>query len=147
MYDRILLPTDGSDGTSVAVDHAIDIATTYDASLHALFVVDETVGANAAVPGAIDALKQGGRAAVDEIVSRARAGGVDTVEGSVIEGLPHQAIVTMTDEDDIDLIVMGTHGRSGLDRYLIGSVTERVVRSSPVPVLAVPLPDDEAGVP
>ena len=62
---------------------------------------------------------------------------ISTVEASVLSGRPHRAIVDYAAEYDVDLIVMGTHGRTGLDRYLLGSVTERVVRLSDVPVLAV----------
>ena len=53
------------------------------------------------------------------------------------EGVPHDTILEYAEEADVDVVVMGTHGRSGLDRYLLGSVTERVVRSAEVPVLTV----------
>jgi len=68
-------------------------------------------------------------------------GGVD-VTTTVRAGYPHEVILDYAETEGIDLIVMGTHGRTGLDRYLIGSVTEKVVRLSDVPVLSVREPED-----
>lgn len=65
------------------------------------------------------------------------------VESAVRVGKPHQVIVGYADNNDIDLIVMGTHGRSGIDRYLLGSVTEKVLRTSDVPVVTVRRNHDE----
>jgi nucleotide-binding universal stress UspA family protein len=59
------------------------------------------------------------------------------VERTITTGVPQDEILSLVAEGDADVVVMGTHGRSGLDRYLLGSVTERVVRQSPVPVLTV----------
>jgi nucleotide-binding universal stress UspA family protein len=144
MYDRILVPTDGSDGTRGAVEHAIDLANTYDAALHAIYVVDTNVGIDASAAGALDALKQAGEDAIDEVAQRAEAAGVDTIEGVVAQGTPHQAILDYVDEYDVDLVVMGTHGRTGLDRYLLGSVTEKIVRLSDAPVLTVHMPAESS---
>jgi nucleotide-binding universal stress UspA family protein len=58
-------------------------------------------------------------------------------ERVVREGIPHAAVLDYVDDSSVDLVVMGTHGRTGLDHYLVGSVTERVVRNAPVPVLTV----------
>jgi nucleotide-binding universal stress UspA family protein len=145
MYHDVLVPTDGSEGTSAAVDHAVDIATTYGATLHTLYVVSPTVGPDAGVTGILDALQEVGERAIDEVVERADAAGVGTVEGSVARGTPHRAILDYVDENDVDLVVMGTHGRTGIDRYLIGSVTEKVVRLSDVPVMTVRMPPESAG--
>lgn len=68
-----------------------------------------------------------------------------TIEGVVAQGTPHQAILDHIDEHDIDLVVMGTHGRTGLDRYLLGSITEKVVRLSDAPVLTVRMPAEYSG--
>ncbi|WP_254662788.1 universal stress protein [Haladaptatus sp. W1] len=70
--------------------------------------------------------------------------GVRTTEASAARGGPYRAILDYSDGQDIDFIVMGTHGRAELDRYLLGSVTERVVRMSNVPVLTAQLPDSES---
>jgi nucleotide-binding universal stress UspA family protein len=138
MYEEILLPTDGSEGTSAAVDRAIDLARTTGARLHVLFAVNPNVGVDAAMIGALDAMEETGREAVADVVSAAEAAGLDRVEEHLVQGTPYRAIVEFAAENDVDLIVMGTHGRRGVDRYLLGSVTEKVIRASPVPVLSVP---------
>ena len=139
MYDKILIPTDGSDGTRGAVEQAISLATTHDAALHTVYVVDTTVGTEPSVPGALGALEDVGEKAIDDVIQQAEAAGVESIEAAVAQGIPHRAILDYVDEEDIDLVVMGTHGRTGLDRYLLGSVTEKVVRLSDVPVLTVPM--------
>jgi nucleotide-binding universal stress UspA family protein len=138
MYDTILLPTDGSDGSNAAAEHAIDHAERYDAALHVVFVVDANLtGAEVDVPGLTDRLTQRGDTAVDRVAHRAREAGLEDVTTAVLSGRPHQTIVEYVDDHGVDLVVMGTHGRSGFDRYLLGSVTENVLRAADVPVLAV----------
>jgi len=143
MYDAVLLPTDGSEGTRTAVEHAIDHARQYDAVLHVLYVVDARIGvARETTPEVVfEELEDQGRQAIEGVHSQARAADVDTIEGVIARGDPHQAILDYVSAEDIDLVVMGTHGRTGLDHYLIGSVTEKVVRLADVPVLTVPLPE------
>lgn len=72
---------------------------------------------------------------------------MDTIEGVVAQGAPHQAILDYVAEHDTDPVVLGTHGRTGLDRYLLGSVTEKVVPRSDAPVLTVRLPGESADGP
>lgn len=141
MYSAVLVPTDGSDGTRDAVKHAISHAERYDAALHVLYVVDARVGiGRESTPETILAdLDEAGQEAIDDVIAQAEAAAVGTIEGSVARGDPHRAILDYTDREDIDLVVMGTHGRTGLDHYLLGSVTEKVVRLADVPVLTVPL--------
>ncbi|MEF8855936.1 MAG: universal stress protein [Haloplanus sp.] len=140
MYDRILVPTDGSDPAAAAVDHALTIADRFDATVHALYVVDIDGIAHEAPGLGLDALRDTlrseGETATAAVEERAEERGV-AVRQSVIEGLAEDAIVDYADDEGIDLIVMGTHGRRGLDRYLVGSVTERVVRRTDVPTLVV----------
>ncbi|MEA5387198.1 universal stress protein [Haloarculaceae archaeon H-GB11] len=138
MYDSVLVPTDGSDGSERAVEHAVDLATQYDATLHTLYVVESTrLSGLSDSDGVLESLEDAGRRAVDEVVSLAHAEDVDSIEASVARGVPHEAILTYVDDRDIDLVVMGTHGRSGLSKDLLGSVTEKIVRSASVPVLTV----------
>ncbi|ERG97047.1 universal stress protein [Haloquadratum walsbyi] len=139
MYDKILIPTDGTEGTRGAVEHAIDLAMVYDAALHTIYVIEGGGPTDASVPGILDALEETGKNAIDEVLQQAEAAGVRTIEGSVAQGTPHQVILDYVDENEIDSIVMGTHGRTGLDRYFLGSVTENVVRVSDAPVLTVPM--------
>ena len=143
MYDRILLPTDGSRGNSRAVEQAIGLAAQSDARLYVLFVVEDLPYAPEMMDGQVeDRLREIGEEAISDIRQRADDAGV-SVEAAIEDGTPHQSILEYADEEGMDLIVMGTHGRSGLDRYLLGSVTERVVRGADTPVLTVRVNGDE----
>ena len=137
MYDRILLPTDGSDASSRAVEQAVGLARETGAGLHVLFVLEDVPHAPETMDDAVEGqLREIGEAAIEEIEERAEAAGVDLVT-EMREGVPHETILEYAEEADVNAIAMGTHGRSGLDRYLLGSVAERVVRSAEVPVLTV----------
>ncbi|GAA0722850.1 nucleotide-binding universal stress UspA family protein [Halorubrum trapanicum] len=144
MYSEILVPTDGSPASDAAIEHAIDLADRYGARLHALYVVDggaySSLEAGAEV--VVDALESEGEEATRRVADAAAAAGVECVT-TVVSGTAYQSIHDYVDEHGIDVVVMGTHGRKGLDRYLLGSVTERVVRTSDVPVLTVRQPTDE----
>ena len=140
MYDRILIPTDGSECADSAVEHALDIAAQYDAELHVLSVVDSrdvSHSAPAISPEQVQqTLRDRAESVVESVAERAEAAGV-TVVTAVEPGIPDDVVVEYAAAEDCDLIVMGTHGRTGLERYLLGSVTERTVRRSSVPVLTV----------
>jgi nucleotide-binding universal stress UspA family protein len=136
VYDDILVPTDGSEAAAEAVERAIDLATTYDARLHVLYVVEPVYTADFDVQGVMDALEAEGREATAAIAERADAAGIEAT--SAIEfGTPHREILAYADEHGVDLIVMTTHGRTGIDRYLLGSVTEKIVRTAEVPVMTI----------
>lgn len=138
MYDRILFPTDGSDGAAAALEHAIDLALSTEATLHVLYVVEEThVAIEASPADVLGALEAAGERALEGARTRAENAGVSSVQGSIGSGSPYRGILDYADEHEIDLIVMGTHGRRGIDRYLLGSVTEKVVRTADCPVLTV----------
>lgn len=140
MYAHILLPTDGSPGTAAATRQALSLATTYGASLSVLYVHDvSSLPVDAHARSALQQFEEYGRESVDAIVRDARDRDVPDVQGVVREGTPVRAILEYVDDGDCDLVVMGTHGRTGLTRRLLGSVTSRVLRESPVPVLAVPM--------
>jgi nucleotide-binding universal stress UspA family protein len=137
-YTDILVPTDGSEGATAAISPAVDIASTYDASLHALSVVDPmAMGFNVRSDTILDALEEAAQTALDAVEERATENSVSAVETSVEYGTPYQKIRSYADEHEIDLVVMGTQGRSGIERYLLGSVAEKTVRTSPVPVMTV----------
>jgi len=143
MYDRILLPTDGSVGVDRAIDHAVDAADRYDATLHVLYVVDSDV-INAysgdefvdGSEGAQETLEERGREALDAVAAHAGDAGVDVVT-DLVYGVPHEEILRYVDREDIDLTVMGSKTRSGDYRRMLGSVTERVSRRSTAPVSIV----------
>lgn len=138
MYDRVLLPTDGSAPAARATPHAISHAAQYDADLHVIFVIEQTE--SAAIVGqeeaAREAIEAEGESAIETIREEAADAGVH-VEGVIREGDPHQEILGYAEEESVDLVVMSTHGRSGVGRVIVGSVTERVLRNGDVPVLAV----------
>lgn len=138
-FETILVPTDGSDAANVAADHAIDLAAGTDAAVHVIHVVDVAVTSTLDESAAVLAgLEDDGRAAVDAVLERADGAELRSVQASVLSGTPARSILDYTDEHDVDLVVMGTHGRTGLERYLLGSVTEKVVRLADGPVLSVP---------
>jgi nucleotide-binding universal stress UspA family protein len=148
MYDRILVPTDGSPEVDAVIDHAAGLAAAHDAALDALYVVNTAGYAGLPGDGAIgglDALmNEQGEAALERAAEHA---GDRLSERVLVEGTPSAEIVDYADETGCDLIVMGTHGRGGIDRLLLGSVAERVVRTSSIPVLTVRVegrPDDES---
>lgn len=142
MFDRILVPTDGSDAVRPAVETAIELAEVHDATLHVLYIVDQPTsvsGTGEGVPGLdnlLAALEKEGKEATSDIASQAEERGVDATT-AVRRGNPHDDILSYATDNDVDVIVMGTHGRTGVKRALLGSVTEDVVRHSEVPVLTV----------
>ncbi|MFC4359465.1 universal stress protein [Halobium salinum] len=142
MYEHILLPTDGSESAEAAIDHAIDLAVRYDATLHVLYVVDTAAFGDLPHDTSVvlEGFEEVGRAAVERVADRARETGVP-VETDLVHGLPRDEIVDYVEAEGIDLVVMGTHGRTGLGRMVLGSTTERVVRRSPVPVVTVRHPE------
>lgn len=143
MYGTVLFPTDGSDESLAALDRALDLARTYDATLHALYVVDTNYPYGDYEGGAIDlaplteALREEGDRTIERVEDRVDREGVAFV-GAIREGSAvHREIIEYAEEVGADLIAMGTHGRRGLDRWLLGSVAERVVRTAGIPVLTV----------
>ena len=138
MYDDILFPTDGSNGANAALEHAIEQALTHEATLHALYVVEKMFPAvEAAAPDVLDKLENEGERSLEAARAEANAAGVESIRGTVAAGSPYRQILGYADEHGIDMIVMGTHGRRGLDRHLLGSVAEKVVRSADCPVVTV----------
>jgi nucleotide-binding universal stress UspA family protein len=144
MYGTVLHPTDGSEASRAAADHAIDLAAAHGATLRLLYVVDTgTLAADDYGTVLLDSLEQSGQAALDDLAERAAAAGVEC-DSAIETGTPHREILADAEASGADLVVMGTHGRTGLDRFLLGSVSGRVVRSADVPVLVVP-PEREGG--
>jgi nucleotide-binding universal stress UspA family protein len=146
-YENVLVPTDGSEDAGVAVEHALALAAVGGATVHAVNVVD--VGSLAAsageapVTGMLERFEEAGEEATSEVAEQARGAGLDT-ETAVLKGSPGHALLEYADDHDVDLVTMGTTGRTGLDRYLLGSTAERVVRHADAPVLAVNARNDGA---
>lgn len=139
MYDDILVPTDGSEPMADVIDRAVDLATQYDATVHALFVVNSDPLGTIDVEireHAIDSLEKRGKSAVEAVTDAAEEAGVDSTT-TVERGIPSKEIVEYAEDRGIDMIVMGTHGRTGLSHFLLGSVAEKVIRQASVPVFLV----------
>jgi nucleotide-binding universal stress UspA family protein len=164
MYDQILYPTDGSTGSEAAAEHVGELASAFDATVHVLHVVD-TRGGGLGLSGAFlegDGQAMSGRSPDEGYIGRhedapdsdeiedeltahaeelieAAVGSLDGIDltTAVEMGTPHSEVLRYADENDIDLVVMGTHGRTGVERYLLGSVTEKVVRLSDPPVVTI----------
>ena len=142
MFNRILIPTDGSNEAKSAVEMALDLAETHDATLHIFSIVDQPTsvsGTGEGFPGLdnlLTELEERGHQATSAIANQAKDRDIE-ITTAVRRGNPHDDILTYATEHGIDLIVMGTHGRTGVKRALLGSVTEAVVRHSEIPVLTV----------
>ncbi len=149
MYDCILAPTDGSEEVEDALRYAFDLARAHDAMVHVLYVVNVAGYGGLPMETAWDGISDALHAEGDAAVERARSLAPDdvAVETSVLEGSPSRTIVDHATPDRCDLVVMGTHGRGGIDRLLLGSVTERVVRQAAVPVLTVRVGDNDLNDP
>jgi nucleotide-binding universal stress UspA family protein len=140
----ILVPVDFSAGAEAAVEWAQAIAARFGATLVLLHVVDTTANALVGAPGGAlappptlyEELREEARRALAELGERTP--GARTV---LREGVPRSEILAVAKEVGADLIVMGTHGRTGLAHLLFGSVAEHVVRHAPVPVFTVRRPE------
>lgn len=144
MYDDILLPTIGSPGGERAVAEAIELAELTGARLHVLYVVDEDPRrglSDGRWETIREALRTEGRDVVKDVASEAAAASIETVT-HVGEGRADDAIVDYAADHAIDAIVMGTHARTGVDRFLLGSVTENVIRLIDRPVLVVGIDEE-----
>jgi nucleotide-binding universal stress UspA family protein len=146
MYDRILVATDGSDHAVRATEHGAVLAEAFDATVHLLCVVDVDDAAGPFSAGGVDddyveSLTEAGRSTVETTAS---AAGVEDLHPVVRTGDVAETILDYVDEEEIDIVAMGTQGRRGLHRLLTGSVAERVLRQSPVPVLSTRAVDAEA---
>ncbi len=140
--ERILFPTDFSEGSYYALPYAVDLARFYNARLYILHVIYDVVKVTGwYVPHVpIEELykdmtehawKEMERCCIEE------TRGLQNVEKMVIKGIPSDEILRYASEEKIDMIVMGTQGRTGIDRIIFGSTAEKVVKRAPCPVLTV----------
>jgi nucleotide-binding universal stress UspA family protein len=140
LIKKILIATDGSEYTKSAVDYGIDLAKNTESKLYTIYVIDTAAFASipmdAAWESMYELLKQEGDEATKYVAERAENEDL-SIERQTIEGHPAEEIIKFAEKNSINLIVMGTLGKSGLDRFLLGSVAEKVVRNSKIPVLVV----------
>lgn len=135
-YERILVATDGSRQATNAVEHAFRLAGTLDATVHALSVVDDTgIGPDVRAVLTEDVAEQLATEALEGAVDAAPPG-VDVVT-AIEHGQPAARILKYAEAHDVHAVVLGTTGRRGVDRVLLGSVAEQTARAAPVPVFTV----------
>ena len=140
---RLLVPIDFSPVSMLAVDYAIDVATRYDAAIEVLHVIDLMGIAGVFrndvlvdLPGIRERQSDEARQRLAEAAARCATGGA-AATCQLLEGRPAEVIAEWAIHEGTDLIVMGTHGRSGFAHLAVGSVAERVLRTAPCPVLVV----------
>ena len=139
---KILVALDFSEHASQALRFAADLALKYGASLTLLHVDDLVIGLAPfplLPPKIIERSAAESRALLEREKTHATSLGVPRVDTALIDSRPYYEIVRFADQGNYDLIVMGTHGRSGFNRVMLGSVAERVVRRAGRSVLAIPL--------
>ncbi len=147
---KILYPTDFSELSTYALRYALSFAHAYQAKLHCLHVVDEAyqywtaMGPNSVPVGpATEDILQSARKEMDSFAAEHFKDIEVEVITDVVLGRPFMEIIQYARKQCIDLIVLATHGRTGLSHVLLGSVAERVVRKSPCPVLTIRHPQHE----
>lgn len=141
LFKKILVATDGSENAVKAASYGVNIAKATGADVYALYVISaEHAVTTRTVMGWSEAFEEQlankGEAAIDHVEKLGEEAGVK-VEPVFLKGIPAEKILEYAEESNIDLIVMGTHGLTGVKRFLIGSVAENVVRHSKVPVMII----------
>lgn len=153
---RLLLPTDFSERADCAMDWAVDLANRYRAGIDVLHAWTPLVNAEEIMSwitledshellhrSSRDLMEARCGPEMEATLRRLRQRDVRKVRGLVEPGAPAQVILRIAQSHEHDMIVMSSHGRSGMSEVLIGGCTERVVRRSPIPVLVVPTPRSE----
>lgn len=137
---RILIPTDGSDYSVHAAEYGVSIAKILSVPITVVYVIDHVVidqFAKGVERANIEQeLRHDGKKYVDYVTDLAEKAGVEA-SSVIVKGNPFEQIVELAKKLDTDLIVMGTYGRRGAERILIGSVAQRVIEYSPCPVLVI----------
>ena len=147
-FKTILFATDFSEGSKNALPYAVDLAKRYEAKLffmHVIYDVARTTGwyvPHITADEMYNDLEKGAKTELEKtFIEEMR--GFKGIEHVVLKGIPYEEITKFAETNKIDLIVIATHGRTGLDRLLFGSTAEQVVRYAPCPVLSVRLPQHQ----
>ena len=140
---KILIPTDGSDSSMHAAEYGVNVAKMLGAQIMVVYVIDSVVLDEARSFFKVGEhedvelkLKQAGQRYINYVLGLAEKAGVKA-SSLIAKGRPFEVIVHIAEESNVGLIVMGTHGRRGTERILLGSVAERVIEYSPCPVLVL----------
>lgn len=145
-FERILIAVDFSDNSSYAFDYALSLAKQFDSELLLLHVINEPVDLRGFyVPHiSFEQLEKeiaAGAAVMMEQFCQEKMQGYSNYKTNIVTGTPFDEIIRKANETEASLIVIGTHGRTGLDHIIFGSTAERVVRGATCPVLTIRLPD------
>jgi nucleotide-binding universal stress UspA family protein len=147
-FNKILIAVDFSDNSNYAFDYALTLAKQFDAELTVMHVINEPIDLRGFyVPHiSFEQLEKeikAGAAGMMEKFCQEKMGDFRNYLACIVNGIPYEEIIRKAKENDASLIVLGTHGRTGLDHIIFGSTAERVVRSSPCPVLSIRLPAEK----
>ncbi len=144
--ERILFPTDFSEGSFHALPYAVDLTKNNNSKLYILHIIYDIAKATEShIPhiSADELYKELNEWAIKEIdtccIEEIRS--LPDVEKKVVKGIPYEEIIKFASDNEIDMIVMGTYGRVGFERFIFGSTVEKVVRRAPCPVLTVRVPE------
>ena len=140
--ERILYPTDFSEGSAYALSRAKELAIHYNAKLyivHVVYDVVKTTGLHIPHISSEELYKELNKWGEEEIEKccAEETKNMDNIEKIILHGVPYEEIINFAEKEDIDMIVIGTYGHSGLERFVFGSTAERVVRRAPCAVLTV----------
>jgi len=141
MFEKILVATDGSEHGEKAAKIAIELAKLSGGTVTAIYVADTSRTSH--LPDDMllfsirELLLKEGNEALDFVENQAKEAGVN-FERALVEGNPGEEIINYARKNEKDMIIMGSVGRTGLDKFLLGSVAEKVVRNSRIPVLTIP---------
>lgn len=140
IFDTLLLPTDGRNPAEAPATRGLTLTAQLDATVHVLSVADSGLATSVTYVGDSSRirarLREQAAQHVEQLETEARDRGLD-IETIVHEVIPAEEIVAYADEQNLDMIVMGTHGRGGFRRAVVGSVTDKLIRTANVPVLSV----------
>ena len=138
-FERILYPTDFSESAENALQYVISLSKKYGSKIHVLHVVEPftyTSDFGIDYSAQYREMEVTAKRLIEEIVTSLKKSSLDA-EGAVLSGEPFVEIIRYARQENADLIVMATHGRTGIEHMLLGSVAEKVVRKSPCPVLTI----------
>ena len=138
LFEKILIATDGSERNRAAVEEGLRIGRGYGSTVYAVYVVDvsafESASADVMIGDTWAVIQREAEDALARIRTMAEGVNLETI---ILEGKPAAEIVRFATEKGIDLIIIGTQGKRGLERLLLGSVAEQVIRTAPCKVLVV----------
>jgi nucleotide-binding universal stress UspA family protein len=146
-FDKILVPTDFSEGSAHALHYAIGFCKTYGSSLKLLHVIEDLPVPSLTGYEGLDVgvyqerLREDCSLQFERVIRGTPDLGDIAIERCTRHGVPYMQIIEEARESGCDLIVLATHGRSGLSHFLLGSVAEKIVRNAPCPVLTMKMPD------